>query len=569
MTSGTRIAIAVTAITGFAIACVGWAFTLPAVEIVGIGLLASSPILALFAPESNAAPAHTSTTARTGPAPSPTDRRTPAAVAPSEVTQALLHTVNPPSRPLAAHLWVEDTASSTLRLISAFGSFKPENEPLRLETSSSGRALLSEAPVFEAEGRISTPDGVHTMWRLSVPITTPSGRGVAALDLLAEDPDSNALIGAALALMPSLHAAITIHVAQDQARAAESLLDSARELSRFVDQDAIADALLARAVELCSADTGSVMLKDGDGRLRIVASAGLPNRAVESTSVGEGEGIAGWVLTTGKPVVVEDLEGRGPHGRRHGIRSAASVPIADEDGIIGVLNVGSKTFGSRLSLAHRDALETLGRIGAVALRNASALEVSRSLYFDTLKALAVALETKDPYAQGSAERVVDLATALGERMGLSDTDSEALHIASLLHDIGMSAAGDAVSVSDRPLSTVEWGMVRVHPVIAADVLAQAPALKDAIPIVYHHHERYDGAGYVAGLAADDIPVGARILAVADAFVAMTSRRPYRHAMSAERAVAELTELAGSQFDPEVVSALSGLTGLPDRRHSET
>jgi HD-GYP domain-containing protein (c-di-GMP phosphodiesterase class II) len=128
----------------------------------------------------------------------------------------------------------------------------------------------------------------------------------------------------------------------------------------------------------------------------------------------------------------------------------------------------------------------------------------------------------------------------------------------MLHDIGMSAAGEVVAVSDRRLSTVEWGMLKMHPVIAAEILAQAPALREAVPIVYHHHEHYDGGGYVGGLAGEAIPIGARILAVADAFVAMTSERPYRGAKTQAAAIAELVAESGAQFDPYVVQTLGDM-----------
>ena len=124
----------------------------------------------------------------------------------------------------------------------------------------------------------------------------------------------------------------------------------------------------------------------------------------------------------------------------------------------------------------------------------------------------------------------------------------------MLRDVGMSAAGEAVAVSDRPLSTVEWGMLKMHPVIAADILARTPALRQVIPIVTHHHEHFDGTGYILGLRGQRIPLGARILAVADAHVAMTSERPYRHALSHTAAVAELLECSGNQFDPDIVTA---------------
>jgi HD-GYP domain-containing protein (c-di-GMP phosphodiesterase class II) len=236
------------------------------------------------------------------------------------------------------------------------------------------------------------------------------------------------------------------------------------------------------------------------------------------------------------------------------VRSAVSVPIGDEDGILGVLNVGSHAYPARFTDAHMEALGVLGTQTAVALRNARAVDSARDLYFATLRALALAMETKDPYARGTTDRVVRYATALGREMGLDEQELLSLEVASLLHDIGMSATGETVVACDRPLSTFERGLLKLHPVLAAEILEEVPALKKVIPIVYHHHERYDGEGYVVGLSGESIPLGSRILAIADAFTAMTSKRPYRGAMTVEQALEELEGNAGSQFDPEVVRA---------------
>jgi HD-GYP domain-containing protein (c-di-GMP phosphodiesterase class II) len=297
------------------------------------------------------------------------------------------------------------------------------------------------------------------------------------------------------------------------------------------------------------------MLIDDTGNLRIAAAKGLPDQVVLETRVAQGDGIAGMVLATRQPLVVEDLTGGSDRSRRHGIRTAVSVPIADDQGVVGVLNVGAREFSARFSRSHMDALESLGMIGAVALRNAEASTSSRDLYFDTLKALALALETKDPYSRGTTEKVLNLATELGRSLGLEPRPLQALRVAALLHDVGMAAVGDAAAVGNRPLSTVEWGLLKMHPAIAAEVIASAPSLLDAVPIVYHHHERFGGGGYVSGLAGEDIPCGARILSVADAYTAMTSDRPYRRARTQAEAMSEIEAESGSQFDPRVVDAL--------------
>lgn len=491
--------------------------------------------------------------------------RAPSSVEPVDVAVAFQQAASAAGEVLSAHLWLEDVSSGTLRLIASCGTLRPTGDPEPIEGSCLGDALSRGTAVLCPEMIQNAPAGERTVWRYALPLSSGDARGVASVDVVSDEPDRAVLTEAGSALRSALTGALALHVAREQTRASNTLLEATSELSRLVDPEAVTEALLKRAIALSSAQTGSVMLLGDDGRLSIANSVGLPDDVALVTSTGEGEGIAGWVLTTGQPVVVEDLEAKGPRSRRHGIRSAVSVPIADDDGILGVLNVGNRTFRARFSSSHRDSLETLGRIGALALRTARALKTSQELYFDTLKALAVALETKDPYARGGTARVVDLSCKLAEALGMSEREQTAVRIASLLHDVGMSAAGDVVAVSDRPLSTVEWGLVKVHPVIAADVLEQAPALREAIPIVYHHHERFDGDGYVVGLAAQTIPLGARVLAVADSYVAMTSDRPYRGAMSAEAALKELRGNAGTQFDPDVVTALECIIGDVSKR----
>jgi len=217
------------------------------------------------------------------------------------------------------------------------------------------------------------------------------------------------------------------------------------------------------------------------------------------------------------------------------------------DAVLKTLNVGPEALFS-----------TLGRVAAMALRNAHALTSAQDLYYATLTALAVALETKDPYSRGGAGRVVDLVVALAEAAGLDERQSRALHVAALLHDIGMGIAGGAVSAGTRPLSTAERGMLKAHPVVAAQVLQDIPALEDVVPIVYHHHEWFDGHGYVGGVEGEEIPLGSRILAVADAWDAMTSVRVYGTPRDPLEALAEVERCLGGQFAPETVDSLQRL-----------
>ena len=494
--------------------------------------------------------------------PSTDDRRTirlPSGVEPAEVVSAFFDNAKAAGEPVAAHLWLADDASGTMRLVHAEGPARPDTTPVPIEGTVLGAAVTLGATQLVALQRVRSADEQSILWRYAVPLTAGEAKGVAAVDFRGPArPDLERLAPIAGAMRGTLAGAIALQVARAETAAARALADTSHDLARMLDPDDVVMTTLDSAMALAGAQTGSIMLLEGTGRMHIVASRGLPPEIVQTADVSEGEGIAGWVLATKQSLVVEDLDDRGPQGRRHGVRSAVCVPIGDEDGVLGVLNVGSRTFHARFSRSNLLALESLGRTTAVALRNARAVGIAHDLYFDTLKALAVAMEAKDPYSLGATDKVLECAIALGEALDLGAQELDSLRVAAMLHDIGMSAAGDVVAVSNRQLSTVEWGLLKVHPVIAAEIVGQASALRDVVPIIYHHHEHYDGGGYLGGLAGDQIPLGARILAVADAFVAMTSPRPYRAAKSQAEAIAELTDRAGSQFDPAVVKVFAQL-----------
>ena len=475
---------------------------------------------------------------------------------PREVVQSLLIAARAAGHPIAAHLWLEDPATDTLRLVEAQGEARPAPVPVKFAAGLLGMAVSKGVAYLGPVELSMEADAPACRWRYVVPLAGSDLRGVAAVDFDdVGEPDRAVLTTISATLRASLSGALALHVARSEVETARALVETCSQLARVLDPDKVLHTALDRAMEIARAQTGSIMIMDAKTRrMRIAAAHGLPDDVVMQTDISEGDGIAGWVLASRTPLVIEDLKGSGFRSRRHGIRSALSVPLADDEGIVGVLNVGSTSYHARLSKSHIETLEALGRTVVAALRNAWASEGARDVYFETLKALSIALESRDPYSHGGIARVMELTDALGAYFGLSSEQAKALRIAAMLHDVGMSASG-AVPLAGTPLSTVEWGMLKMHPVIAAQIISQAPALRDVMPIVYHHHEHFDGSGYVAGLAADDIPLGARILAVADAYVAMTSVRAYRSALSHDDAISEIERLAGSQFDPAVVRGL--------------
>jgi len=184
-----------------------------------------------------------------------------------------------------------------------------------------------------------------------------------------------------------------------------------------------------------------------------------------------------------------------------------------------------------------------------------------SAYVGTIRALALALDARDPYTAGHSERVSALSLAIGRCLWLDETQLEVLRLGALLHDIGKIGISDHVLMKPGPLTAEEYEIIKQHPVVGAKILRSVPFLEPHIPIVELHHERPDGKGYPHGLRSTEIPLVASIVHVADAFDAITRARAYRPARAASEGLRELWRHAGAQFDAEVVHALA--KALPD------
>lgn len=176
-----------------------------------------------------------------------------------------------------------------------------------------------------------------------------------------------------------------------------------------------------------------------------------------------------------------------------------------------------------------------------------------------IQALAASVDAKDHYTYGHSEKVATYATEIAQEIGYSGDNLDSIRIAALLHDIGKIGVSDQVLSKPGPLSRAEWKELHSHPELGVAILQNIDAIKDCLPGVLDHHERYDGGGYPMGLRGDNIPLDARILAVADTYDALTSERPYRRGkMTSEQALAELMRGAETQFDPRVVNVFVNL-----------
>jgi putative nucleotidyltransferase with HDIG domain len=175
-------------------------------------------------------------------------------------------------------------------------------------------------------------------------------------------------------------------------------------------------------------------------------------------------------------------------------------------------------------------------------------------YDRTLTALMSSLDARDRETEGHSTRVSELACLLGAEVGLNANELKAIERGALLHDIGKIGVSDTILHKPASLLPDEWESMRHHPDIGAQIIEDIPFLQDTLPIIRYHHERWDGSGYPVGLSGKDIPLQARIFAVADAFDALISDRPYRKHVPVDKALAYIKEKSGILFDPEIVSA---------------
>jgi putative nucleotidyltransferase with HDIG domain len=173
-----------------------------------------------------------------------------------------------------------------------------------------------------------------------------------------------------------------------------------------------------------------------------------------------------------------------------------------------------------------------------------------------LAALSAAIEARDPFARGHSSRVTVFAQAIARGLRLEKDRISVLRLGALLHDVGKLVVPSSVLLKRGPLTDEELGLMRRHPAAGARMLRSLGAPETILPLVLHHHERWDGDGYPTGRRGDEIPLEARVLCIADSFDAMTSTRPYRTPWGPDEALEELERCAGTQFDPELVTAFA-------------
>lgn len=332
-----------------------------------------------------------------------------------------------------------------------------------------------------------------------------------------------------------------------------------RTISSNVDLKKISSLICKLTCKLIHTDACVLLLLDEHNNLLSINSGfGLTKNKMQEISLRLGAGISGKVVQLGRPLAIYELDKipgneLGKLGINQPFSSQLSVPVVYKRKTLGVISAFS-VKPRHFSKEEMKVLDVFSAQVGIAIQEARNYENIHLNYFNTIHALALAVETKDVYMRGHTERVTNYALKVARALDLAEDDLEVLRYAGRVHDVGKIGIPDFILSKPGRLTSAERAVIELHPIKGAEMLEPLEFLKSAIPIVRHHHERYDGTGYPDRLAKERIPLMSRILACADAFDAMTTERPYRRRkLSPEEALAEIKNNSGSQFDPHIAS----------------
>ncbi|HET7036602.1 MAG TPA: diguanylate cyclase [Thermomicrobiaceae bacterium] len=453
-------------------------------------------------------------------------------------------------------------------------------------TSESQRSFSSGAPAaardsaaldeFIPATRVTTfldpslidDDGAEHPFRLVMPIRhREQVLGHLCLHRASRDPFTDDDAAAAREICTVLAVALE-HVRLLQIeRWQRDTLGTVHNLARRLNHAATYQAIAEIAVEECAAafGCGKAALhryEPHHGMLVMAAALGLPlplvtalgHLTLESGPFGRaarqhGLVIADNLLEDETLEVLREL----PESARLGL-TAWGLPLLDEkDALLGVITIFPPARRNPDDTENK-LLHLLAHQIAVAMDRARLAERGHELYRATVASLAAAVDAKDPFTHNHSWQVAAYSRTIAEAMTLPPAEVEIIELAGLLHDVGKIGIPDRVLQKNDQLDPDEWAMMRRHPELGAKILGDNPALATLLPLVRHHHERYDGHGYPDQLAGDEIPLGAAIVGLADAFDTMTSDRPYRRSRDLSEAVAEVEHGSGTHFHPQVVAA---------------
>ncbi|HHW07441.1 MAG TPA: HD domain-containing protein [Clostridia bacterium] len=344
----------------------------------------------------------------------------------------------------------------------------------------------------------------------------------------------------------------------------EKLLRVSMVLNSTLRLEEVLVMVLDQAMDTLQAEAGTLWLFTEDGaELLPLVARGPKGDALKGLRLKRGEGLAGQVADSMEPILVSDVTKDPRWASRFDAatgfitRSILCVPMVNKGKSIGCLQLVNKLGGQLFTERDLHLSMSLAGQSAVVIENSQLYSRLDLLLTSLIRTLSSALDARDPYTRGHSERVSKYSVAIARAMDLPEKELEDIEKIALLHDIGKIGVRDDVLLQQGPLNDEQWKMMKSHTTVGARILGAIEPqslAREWMKGALYHQERYDGKGYPQGLAGKDIPLVARIIAVADTLDAMTTDRPYRKGRSFEEAYGEILRCAGTQFDPEVVAA---------------
>ena len=346
----------------------------------------------------------------------------------------------------------------------------------------------------------------------------------------------------------------------------EHIYEAGRKLASAPEMSVVLEQVIKMTQATLDAAAASILLfRENNQDLYFEAATGPVSKSLRQVRLNTQYGIAGQVARTGKPLIVNDVVRSEKFHKMiddttgFTTRSLICAPLMVSHKILGVIEVLNKRDGTNFEDRDLETAVSVATTAALAIENTRLHQMVLEAFKETIVSLAMAVDEKDLHTRGHSRRVMEYSVLAGSFLTMTTEETQALEFASVLHDIGKMSISSDILNKPGPLNPEEWRIIHEHPQRGAAMIQGVPFLGDAAELIMSHHERYDGEGYPNRLRGEDIPLGARVIAVADAFDTMTTDRAYRTALSVDYALRELNRCAGSQFCPIAVKALiSGL-----------
>ncbi len=324
-------------------------------------------------------------------------------------------------------------------------------------------------------------------------------------------------------------------------------------MTSILDIDELLATVIGSLTETFDFEYAGIYLLKGDTNTLLLESQGgeLATLIPPHIQVRLGSGLIGTSGQQGITIVANDVSKDPRYRDTLPIKSEMCACLKYRGEILGVLDVQSAKLNS-FTEDNQMTIKTLAHQLSVTIHNARLFKRINSLHISTIETLSAAIDARDRYSRGHSKRVAEYAVLLGRQMGFERDELTSLRYSGILHDIGKIGIDDSILHKRGPLTAMERAVIMSHPSRGAAILNASDMLSHIVPAVLHHHEWYGGGGYPDGQIGDEIPLYSRIIAIADAFEAMTSSRVYRPAMVLENALSELVQGSGTQFDPDLV-----------------